>query len=129
MSAAINTVEFDHSRLGAKELILLSKLQLGMQFRTPVLIQAEISRQEWQKQGVALLFIGFLFAVLGYLCFQDIEDMYSYVLSVYLDAVEEKVMSSDKQDVERWLLEQGRCLWMRREEGEMWTPPVLNTQS
>jgi hypothetical protein len=77
MSAAIKTVEFDHSRLGAKELILLSKLQLGMQFRTPVLIQAEISKQEWQKQGVALLVIGFLFAVLGYLCFQDIEDMYS----------------------------------------------------
>jgi len=49
-------------------------------------------------------------------------EMYAYVKQVYLDAVEDKGMSSDDDDVTRWLLTQGRCLWMRREEGQMWTP-------
>jgi hypothetical protein len=59
----------------------------------------------------------------------DIEDMYEHVLNVYLNAVEDKGMSSDRDDVDRWLLQQGRCLWMRREEGQMWTPPSLRTES
>ena len=50
-------------------------------------------------------------------------DMYAYVKQVYLDAVEEKAMLSDDEDVTRWLLSQGRCLWMRRAEGEMWDAP------
>ena len=52
----------------------------------------------------------------------DPAEMYAYVKQVYLDAVEEKGMASDDADVTRWLLTQGRCLWMRREEGQMWTP-------
>jgi hypothetical protein len=50
-------------------------------------------------------------------------EMYAYVKQVYMDAVEEKGMPSDEADVTRWLLEQGRCLWMRREEGELWDAP------
>lgn len=50
-------------------------------------------------------------------------EMYAYVKQVYLDAVEEKRMSSDEGDVTRWLKEQGRCLWMRRKEGELWAAP------
>lgn len=50
-------------------------------------------------------------------------EMYEYVKQVYLDAVEEKAMLSDEADVTRWLLQQGRCLWMRREEGELWAAP------
>ena len=53
----------------------------------------------------------------------DIQEMYDYVLHTYLNAVEDKGMSSDERDVERWLLSQGRCLWMRRSEGEMWEAP------
>lgn len=47
----------------------------------------------------------------------DIGDMYNYVYEVYADRAESEA------DVHYWLLTQGRCLWMRREEGEMWTPP------
>lgn len=54
---------------------------------------------------------------------QDPAEMYAYVKQVYMDAVEEKGMSSDETDVSRWLLQQGQCLWMRREEGQMWEPP------
>lgn len=50
-------------------------------------------------------------------------DMYKYVLSVYMDAVAERNAPSDQADVERWLLEQGRCLWIRREAGQIWEPP------
>ena len=50
-------------------------------------------------------------------------EMYAYVKQVYLDAVEEKGMASDDADVTRWLLTQGRCLWMRRKEGELWEAP------
>lgn len=50
-------------------------------------------------------------------------EMYAYVKQVYMDAVEEKAMLSDEADVTRWLLSQGRCLWMRREEGELWVAP------
>lgn len=53
----------------------------------------------------------------------DPADMYEYVLSVYMDAVEEKRMSSEESDVKRWLAEQGGCLWIRRQEGELWEPP------
>lgn len=49
--------------------------------------------------------------------------MYHYVRDVYLNAVEEKGMPSTEEDVDRWLLQQGRCLWMRREEGELWDAP------
>lgn len=50
-------------------------------------------------------------------------EMYQYVKQVYMDAVESKGMTSDERDVERWLLSQGRCLWMRRAEEETWNAP------
>jgi len=50
-------------------------------------------------------------------------EMYAYVKGVYMNAVEATGMSSDESDVSRWLLSQGRCLWMRREEGQMWDAP------
>ena len=50
-------------------------------------------------------------------------EMYAYVKQVYLDAVEEKGMASEDADVTRWLLTQGRCLWMRREEDQLWDAP------
>ena len=53
----------------------------------------------------------------------DPADMYAYVKQVYMDAVAEKNMLSDEEDVTRWLLSQGRCLWMRRAEGELWDAP------
>lgn len=53
----------------------------------------------------------------------DPAEMYQYVKQVYMDAVESKRMTSDELDVERWLLSQGRCLWMRRAEGETWNAP------
>lgn len=53
----------------------------------------------------------------------DPAEMYAHVKQVYMDAVADKVMSSDEGDVERWLLQQGRCLWIRRKEGELWVAP------
>lgn len=50
-------------------------------------------------------------------------EMYAYVKEAYMNAVEATGMSSDESDVSRWLLSQGRCLWMRREEGQMWDAP------
>lgn len=49
--------------------------------------------------------------------------MFEYVLQVYLDAVKEARMSSEKDDVLRWLDQQGKCLWIRREVGEVWSCP------
>jgi len=53
----------------------------------------------------------------------DVAEMYDWVHKVYMNAVEDRGMSSTKEDVDRWLLSQGRCLWMRRKEDEMWEPP------
>lgn len=52
-------------------------------------------------------------------------DMYSYVRKVYEDAYEDVGMCLDDKEVvlDDWLLRQARMLWMRREEGEMWTFP------
>jgi hypothetical protein len=50
-------------------------------------------------------------------------EMYAYVKEAYMNAVKVTVMSSDESDVSRWLLSQGRCLWMRREEGQLWDAP------
>lgn len=51
------------------------------------------------------------------------DEMYSYVYQVYADAVKEAKMSSDEDDIKRWLLDQGRLLWIRRDEGQIWSPP------
>lgn len=53
----------------------------------------------------------------------DPAEMYAHVKQVYMDAVAAKVMPSDESDVDRWLLQQGRCLWIRRKENELWVAP------
>lgn len=53
----------------------------------------------------------------------DPKEMYAYVKQVYVDAVAKKGMSSDDTDITRWLLTQGRLLWIRRAEGETWAAP------
>jgi hypothetical protein len=52
-------------------------------------------------------------------------EMYAYVRSVYCDAYAGLGMCLDDMDetVDRWLLSIGRCLWMRREEGQLWVAP------
>ena len=50
-------------------------------------------------------------------------EMFAHVKQVYVDAVADKVMSSDESDIDRWLLQQGQCLWIRRRENEMWEFP------
>jgi len=51
------------------------------------------------------------------------EEMYAYVKQVYIDAVAEQRMPSDEADIERWLDQQGKLLWIRRREGEIWDAP------
>ena len=55
----------------------------------------------------------------------DPTEMFNYVRGVYLDGYEKVGMCLDEKEevVDRWLLGMGRCLWMRREEGEMWGFP------
>ena len=53
----------------------------------------------------------------------DPAEMFAYVKQVYMDAIEKKKMSSDEQDVERWLATQGQLLWIRRKEDEVWAAP------
>jgi hypothetical protein len=57
----------------------------------------------------------------------DPADMYAYVRSVYLDGYEKVGMCMDEADevVDNWLLKIGRMLWIRRVEGELWTPPEV----
>lgn len=53
----------------------------------------------------------------------DPKEMYAHVKQVYVDAVAKKGMSSDDNDITRWLLTQGRLLWIRREEDQTWDAP------
>jgi hypothetical protein len=55
----------------------------------------------------------------------DPKEMYEYVRSVYSDAYDAVGMCLDDKDevIDNWLLKQGRCLWIRRAEGEMWDAP------
>ena len=53
----------------------------------------------------------------------DVAEMFAHVKKAYMDAVADRGMSSEESDVDRWLLSQGRCLWMRRKEEEMWEFP------
>lgn len=54
------------------------------------------------------------------------EEMYAYVRSVYMVGYDRVGMCLDEADsvVDDWLLRQGRMLWIRREEGEMWHAPT-----
>lgn len=56
----------------------------------------------------------------------DAATMYNYVYSVWCDAYDKVGMCPDDKDevVSKWLLEIGRLLYIRREPGEVWTPPV-----
>lgn len=56
----------------------------------------------------------------------DPVDMYEYVRDAYRQGYDAVGMCLDERDevVDRWLLEIGRLLYMRRKPGEMWTPPT-----
>jgi hypothetical protein len=53
----------------------------------------------------------------------DPKEMYEHVRQVYCDAVAQQRMSSDIDDIERWLLTQARSLWIRRERDQTWEVP------
>lgn len=46
----------------------------------------------------------------------DVKEMYQYVHEVYAE-------HADTETVDGWLLSQGRCLWIRREIGQVWDAP------
>ena len=52
--------------------------------------------------------------------------MYEHVRSVYMDGYNKIGMCLDEADdvVDGWLLRQAQCLWIRRDVGEMWSPPL-----
>ena len=54
------------------------------------------------------------------------EDMYAYVRSVYSDGYDKVGMCPDDKEsvLDAWILRMGRQLWMRREVGQMWSPPA-----
>lgn len=53
----------------------------------------------------------------------DPAEMFEYVRGVYLQQAEDIVAPVTATDVDGWLLKQGRQLWIRRTEGEMWEFP------
>lgn len=55
------------------------------------------------------------------------EEMYQHVYNVYSDAYFQIGMCLDEADevVSDWLLKQGRQLWIRRQENELWSPPSI----
>tara|TARA_R110000772_G_scaffold7665_2_gene25851 strand:+ start:6862 stop:7602 length:741 start_codon:yes stop_codon:yes gene_type:complete len=53
------------------------------------------------------------------------EEMYAYVRGIYSEAYDKVGMCLDDKDevIDNWILKQARCLWIRREDDEMWEPP------
>lgn len=53
-------------------------------------------------------------------------ECYNYVRGQYAEGFDNVGMCIDKKDeiLDKWLLEIGRLLYIRHEDGEMWTPPV-----
>ena len=53
------------------------------------------------------------------------QEMYAHVREVYSDAYDAVGMYPDDREevLDRWLLRIGRCLWIRREENQMWEFP------
>ncbi len=47
------------------------------------------------------------------------EQAYAHVFTTYLEASD-----SDAETVKQWLTEIGQLLWIRHEEGQLWTPPI-----
>ena len=56
----------------------------------------------------------------------DPAEMYAYVYNVYSEAFDKVGMCVDEKEeiLNDWLLRQGRQLWIRRQEGELWSPPA-----
>lgn len=57
------------------------------------------------------------------------EEMYAYVRQCYLEGYDKVGMCPDDREsvVDNWLKHIGRCLWIRREEGELWDAPTAST--
>jgi hypothetical protein len=57
------------------------------------------------------------------------EEMFAYVRDVYLEGYDKVGMCPDEREVvvDNWLKHIGRCLWIRREAGEMWDGPTSTT--
>lgn len=57
------------------------------------------------------------------------EEMFAYVRDVYLEGYDKVGMCPDDREsvVDGWLKHIGRCLWIRREAGEMWDGPTSTT--
>ena len=56
----------------------------------------------------------------------DPAEMYAYVRNVYAEAFDKVGMCVDEKEqiLDDWLLRQGRQLWIRRQEGELWAFPL-----
>ena len=52
----------------------------------------------------------------------DPAEMYAHVRSIYSDAYDQVGMCLDEKEevLDNWLRQSGRCLWIRRSEGELW---------
>ena len=53
----------------------------------------------------------------------DPAEMFEYVRNVYIQQAEDITAPVTTTDIDNWLLKQGRQLWIRRTEGEMWEFP------
>lgn len=58
------------------------------------------------------------------------EKMYAYVRDQYLIGYDKVGMCPDEreQTVDNWLSHIGKCLWIRREAGELWDAPTASTE-
>lgn len=58
------------------------------------------------------------------------EEMYAYVRDVYLEGYDAVGLCPDEREtvVDNWLKHIGRCLWIRREAGELWDAPTISTK-
>jgi hypothetical protein len=58
------------------------------------------------------------------------EEMYAYVRDVYLEGYDKVGLCPDEreQTVDNWLSHIGKCLWIRREAGELWDAPTASTE-
>ena len=55
----------------------------------------------------------------------DPAEMYAHVRQAYLTGYEKVGIALDEAEevVDRWLLQQARCLWIRRDAGQLWEAP------
>lgn len=58
------------------------------------------------------------------------EEMYAYVRDQYLIGYDKVGMCPDEREtvVDNWLSHIGKCLWIRREAGELWDAPTASTE-